>query len=291
LKRIKPNRIKYINVVLIYFFYFEYIRLMEARFDEESVSSQKVRPCRSGRKANIDPELISYRQFLIAIGTNNGREGLGCGDKFPYVTYEDGKYCCATDGMSNQQLLDYINITLLESAMSNTNDAMFQRNLGNIQIIIGERNRLLALDPNLVDNIVLPINPNTRVAYNNVNEWLEASNARSNALQGDLRHMYGYPRELFSNPEFDSTPQKVPLSLSNIKAVNAVSVANYNERIRNEKEVIKKKQQTTAKFKPPSRPSKASEKEGGKTIKRKTKRNNSKKGGSRKKRTTRKNRK
>jgi hypothetical protein len=109
-------------------------------------------------------------------------------------------------------------------------------------------------------------------------------------LQYDLRRTTGYPPEEFSNPEFDSTPQKVPLSLSNIKAVNAVSVANYNERIRNEKEVMKKKQQT-AKFKPPSRPSKASEKEGGKTIKRKTKRNNSKKGGSRKKRTTRKNRK
>ena len=259
---------------------------MAARFDEDSVSSQKDGACRSGRKANINPELISYRQFLNAIGTNNGFEGLDCGDKCPYVTYEDGKYCCAKDGMTNQQLLDYINM-LLESAMSNTNDAMFQRNLGNIQIIIGERNRLLESDVDLVDNIVLPINPNTRVAYDNVNEWLEASIARSNALQYDLRHMYGYPRELFSNPEFDSTPQKVPLSLSNIKAVNAVSVANYNERIRNEKEVIKKKQQTTAKFKPPSRPSKASEKEGGKTIKRKTKRNNSKKGGSRKKRTTR----
>jgi len=259
---------------------------MTARFDEESVSSQKVRPCRSGRKANIDPELISYRQFLNAIGTDNGREGLGCGDKFPYVTYEDGKYCCAEDGMTNQQLLDYINM-LLDSAMTNTNDAMFQRNLGNIQIIIGERNRLLALDPNLVDNIVLPTNPNTHVAYNNVNEWLEASIARSNALKYDPRHMYGFPREEFSDPYFDSTPQKVPLSLSNIKAVNAVSVANYNKRIRNENGVIKKKQQPTAKFKPPSRPSKASEKEGGKTIKRKTKRNNSKKGGSRKKRTTR----
>lgn len=175
---------------------------------------------------------------------------------------------------------------LLDSAMTNTNDAMFHRNLGNIQIIIGERNRLLESDVDLVDNIVLPINPNTRVAYDNVNEWLKASIARSNALQFDLRRTTGYPPEEFSNPEFDSTPQKVPLSLSNIKAVNAVSVANYNERIRNEKEVIKKKQQT-AKFKPPSRPSKASEKEGGKTIKRKTKRNNSKKGGSRKKRTTR----
>ena len=181
---------------------------------------------------------------------------------------------------------------LLDSAMTNTNDAMFQRNLGNIQIIIGERNRLLALGSELRDNIVLPTNPNTRSAYNNVNEWLEASIARSNALQFDHRRTTGYPPEEFSNPEFDSTPQKVPLSLSNIKAVNDVSVANYNERIRNEKEVIKKKQQT-AKFKPPSRPSKASEKEGGKTIKRKItrmrrrKRNNSKKGGSRKKRTTR----
>jgi hypothetical protein len=257
---------------------------MAARFDESSVSRQKDEACRSGRKANIDPALISYRQFLNAIGTNNGLEGLGCGDEFPYVTYEDGKYCCAKYGMTNQQLLDYINM-LLFSAMSNTNDAMFQRNLGNIQIIIGERNRLLALDPNLVDNIVLPTNPNTRVAYNNVNEWLEASIARSNALQYDLRRTTGYPPEEFSDPDFDSTPQKVPLSLSNIRSVNAASVANYNERISKE-EVVKKKQQT-AKFKPPSRPSKASEKEGGKTIKRKTKRNNSKKGGSRKKRTTR----
>ena len=284
---IKPNRIKYINVVLIYFFYFEYIRLMATRIDESSVSRQKDEACRSGRKANINPALIPYRQFLNAIGTNNGLEGLGCGDEFPYVTYEDGKYCCAKDGMTNQQLLDYINM-LLESAMSNTNDAMFQRNLGNIQIIIGERNRLLALDPNLVDNIVLPTNPNTRVAYNNVNEWLEASIARSNALQYDLRRTTGYPPEEFSDPDFDSTQQKVPLSASNIKAVNAASVANYNERIRNEKEVIKKKQQT-AKFKPPSRPSKASEKEGGKTIKRNRtrRRNRNKKGGSRKKRTTR----
>jgi hypothetical protein len=269
---------------------------MAARFEESSVSRQKDQPCRSGRKANINPELISYRQFLNAIGSNNGLGGLGCGDEFPYVTYEDGKYCCAKDGMTNQQLLDYINM-LLESAMSNTNDAMFQRNLGNIQIIIGERNRLLALGSELRDNIVLPTNPNTNpntsVAYNNVNEWLEASIARSNALKYDPRHMYGYPSQQFSDQLFDSTPQKVPLSSNNIKAINAISVANYNERILNEKEVIKKKKQPTTKFKPPSRPSKASEKEGGKTIKRKItrmrrrKRNNSKKGGSRKKRTTR----
>ena len=261
---------------------------MAARFDEDSVSSQKDGACRSGRKANINPELISYRQFLNAIGTNNGFEGLDCGDKFPYVTYEDGKYCCAKDGMTNQQLLDYINM-LLGSAMTNTNDAMFQRNLGNIQIIIGERNRLLALgselrDSKLSDNIVLPTNPNTRSAYNNVNEWLEASIATSNGLKYDPRRTSGYPHEEFSDDYFDSTPQKVPLSSSNIKAINAISVANYNERILNEKEVIKKKQQPTAKFKPPS-------KGGGKTIKRKRtrRRNRNKNGGSRKKITSRKN--
>jgi hypothetical protein len=265
---------------------------MEARFDESSVSRQKDEVCMSRRKANINPAHIPYRQFLNAIGTNNGLEGLGCGDEFPYVTYEDGKYCCAKDGMTNQQLLDYINM-LLESAMSNTNDAMFQGNLGNIQIIIGERNRLLALGSELRDNIVLPTNPNTRSAYNNVNEWLEASIARSNGLKYDPRRTTGYPPEEFSHSEFDSTPQKVPLSSSNIKAMNAISVANYNERILNEKEVMKKKQQQPAKFKPPSRPSKASEKGGGKTIKRNRtrRRNRNKKVGSRKKRTTRKNRK
>ena len=264
---------------------------MAARFEESSVSRQKDQPCRSGRKANINPALISYRQFLNAIGTNNGLGGLDCGGEFPYVTYEDGKYCCAKDGMTNQQLLDYINM-LLDSAMTNTNDAMFQRNLGNIQIIIGERNRLLALGSELRDNIVLPTNPNTRSAYNNVNEWLEASIARSNGLKYDPRRTSGYPDEEFSHTEFDSTPQKVPLSLSNIKAINAISVANYNERILNEKEVIKKKQQPTSKFKPPSK-TPDSRKGGGKTIKRrrKTKRNNSKKSGSRKKRTTRNNRK
>ena len=61
---------------------------MAARFEESSVSRQKDQPCRSGRKANINPELISYRQFLNAIGSNNGLGGLGCGDEFPYVTYE-----------------------------------------------------------------------------------------------------------------------------------------------------------------------------------------------------------
>ena len=46
---------------------------MAARFEESSVSRQKE--CSSGRKANINPALISYRQFLNAIGTNNGLGG------------------------------------------------------------------------------------------------------------------------------------------------------------------------------------------------------------------------
>ena len=50
---------------------------MAARFDEDSVSIQKDQSCRSGRKANIDPALISYRQFLNAIGSNNGVGGAG----------------------------------------------------------------------------------------------------------------------------------------------------------------------------------------------------------------------
>ena len=280
-----------------------------AKFDH-SVTDQKDegKVCASGKKADIDRNKLSFIQFIRAIGVNNGENKLGCGDyNPPYVTYENGKYCCSEKSITDQEYFDYIN-ELLNGAMANVDDTMFKNNIQYISLFITERTRLLEKVPDLVDTIILPVNMNESVDgeyknYSSIDEWFDSSKKRTEDLDKMDRPDYdaepGISDEVdkeFDNMQFElasynydqlknpvyNFPSVGPVSrglLQPQKAMkNIIGVKKQEEPVKMDSE-----EQPAARSAPPAR----GIKRGGKTIKRKTKRNNSKKGGSRKKRTTR----
>lgn len=288
-----------------------------AKFDQ-SVSDQKdeSKVCASGKKADIDRNKLSFIQFIRAIGVNNGKNKLGCGDyNPPYVTYENGKYCCSDKSITDQEYFDYIN-ELLNGAMANVDDTMFKNNIQYIRLFITERTRLLEKDPELVDTIILPVNVNESVdgEYNNyssIEEWFDSSKKRTEDLDTMDRPDYdpepgipddvdkefdkvqfelaSYNYDKFKNPSYH-LPMIGPFSRGLLqpqkamKNIIGVKPEEQKEPVKSESE-----EKSVARPAPPTR----GLKRGGKTIKRKRKRkrNNSKKSGSSKKRTTRNNRK
>ena len=176
---------------------------------DQSVSDQKdeTKVCASGKKANIDRSRLSFVQFLQAIGVDNGMNGLGCGAEAPYVTYENGKYCCADKGIEDQEYFDYINM-LLNGAMSNVDDTMFINSIDIIRYLISERTRLLAKNSELVDTIVLPVNINRSVDgqyfdYNSVDDWFRSASAKTGMLKNTPRPMFVEPDREFDKMQRD----------------------------------------------------------------------------------------
>ena len=176
---------------------------------DQSVSDQKdeTKVCASGKKANIDRSRLSFVQFLQAIGVNNGMNGLGCGAEAPYVTYENGKYCCADKGIEDQEYFDYINM-LLNGAMSNVDDTMFINSIDIIGYLISERTRLLAKNSELVDTIVLPVNINRSVDgqyfdYNSVDDWFRSASAKTGMLKNTPRPIFVEPDREFDKMQRD----------------------------------------------------------------------------------------
>jgi hypothetical protein len=283
----------------------------------QSVSDQKdeSKVCASGKKADIDRNKLSFIQFIKAIGLNNGKNKLGCGDyNPPYVTYENGKYCCSDKSITDQEYFDYIN-ELLNGAMANVDDTMFKNNIQYIRLFITERKRLLEKDPELVDTIILPVNVNEFVngEYNNyssIEEWFDSSIKRTEDLDKMDRPDYdpepgipddvdkefdniqvelaSYNYDKFKNPSY-TLPRVGPFSRGLLQPQKAMkNIIGVNSEQQEESSVNSDvKEQPVARSAPPAR----GLKRGGKSIKRNRKRNNSKKGGSRKKRTTRNNRK
>lgn len=163
---------------------------------DQSVTDLKdeSKVCASGKKAVIDPKRLSFRQFMTALSQDNGKNGLGCGGDTPYVTYEDGKYCCADKGLDDQQLFDYINI-LLNGAMANVDDTMFIKNREMIEYLIGERERLIANNSELNDTIVLPVKSEKSydgkyTPYTSIYEWFDAASAQTDILKKIVRSDY-----------------------------------------------------------------------------------------------------
>lgn len=164
---------------------------------DQSVTDLKdeSKVCASGKKAVIDPKKLSFRQFMKALSEDNGKNGLGCGGGTPYVTYEDGKYCCAVKGLDDQQLFDYINI-LLNGAMANVDDTMFIKNREMIGSLIGERERLIAkYNSALNDTIVLPVKSEKSdhgkyTPYTSIYEWFDAASAQTDILKKNVRSDY-----------------------------------------------------------------------------------------------------
>lgn len=292
-----------------------------AKFDQY-VTDQKDEGnvCASGKKADLDRNKVSFIQFMRAIGVNNGKNKLGCGDyNPPYVTYENGKYCCSDKSITDQEYFDYIN-ELLNGAMANVDDTMFKNNIQYIRLFITERNKLLEKVPDLLDTIILPVNMNESVdgEYNNyssIDEWFNSSKKRTESLDNMVRPDYdaesgipddvdkefdnmqfelaSYNYDKFKNPSYN-LPRVGPVSRGLVhpqKAMKNIIGVNSEE----QEESVRLESESESEEKPVARPAPPARglKRGGKTIKRTTKikRNNSKKGGSRKKRTTHKNRK
>ena len=71
-------------------------------FDETSVA-QKL--CVPGPNVTFTPKLLPFTEYLTQI---NKEGSLGCGPK-KFPKYENGKYCCVEQRVSNQEQLDYVN--------------------------------------------------------------------------------------------------------------------------------------------------------------------------------------
>ena len=177
---------------------------------DQSVSDQKdeTKVCASGKKATIDPTKLSFMQFLQAVGIDNGKNGLGCGAEAPYVTYENGKYCCANKGIEDQDYFDYISI-LLNGAMANVDDTMFIKTIDIISYLLSERTRLLAKNGELIDDvIILPVNINRSVDgkyldYTSVDEWFRTASAKTGMLKNTPRPMFVEPDMEFDKMQRD----------------------------------------------------------------------------------------
>jgi hypothetical protein len=258
--------------------------------------------CASGKKAIINPKRLSFKQFMTALSEdNNGKNGLGCGGDTPYVTYEDGKYCCAEKGMTKQQYFDYINI-LLNGAMANVDDTMFIKNREMIEYLIGERERLIANDSELDDKIILPVNINTSVDYRSIDEWFEAASAQTELLKTSVRPDYDPNQQNFDKDDFEFAQnqknlydkrKKTPSYYYPSEAPSRLGLPGKQKSMKqlpmfdDKKGLVENVPLVVAPRRGLVKDTKGTNglKLGGKTIKRK--RNNSKKGGSRKKRTTR----
>ena len=162
---------------------------------DQSVSEQKheAKVCASGKKAVIDPKKLSFSQFMKALSEDNGKNGLGCGGDTPYVTYEDGKYCCTDKGLDDQQLFDYINI-LLNGAMANVDDTMFIKNREMIEYLIKVRKHLISNNKDLIDTIVLPVKSEKsdngewkHTPYTEIDDWFNAASDRTDILKTSAR--------------------------------------------------------------------------------------------------------
>ena len=286
---------------------------------DQSVTDLKdeSKVCASGKKAVIDPKRLSYKQFMTALSEDNGKNGLGCGGDTPYVTYEDGKYCCADKGLDDQQLFDYINI-LLNGAMANVDDTMFIKNREMIEDLIGERERLIAnKNSQLIDTIVLPINfekldDGKYTQYTSIDEWFKAASAKTYILKKNDRSdydtgqvksdevdaefykkqkdLYNFNKKMRENP-FYSFPSEAPSRRGLPEEQKSMKqLPNYNDEgdlvadpLEVEKDADKPKELTIA----PKRGLQRSKRN--RTIKRNRtrRRNRNKNGGSSKKRTTR----
>ena len=288
--------------------------LSKVAFDQ-SVTDLKdeSKVCASGKKAVIDPKRLSFKQFLLALSEDNGKNGLGCGGDIPYVTYEDGKYCCAEEGLDDQQRLDYINI-LLNGAMANVDDTMFIKNREMIEYLIGERERLIENNSELIDTIVLPVKSEKSddvkyTPYTSIYEWFDAASAQTDILKKIVRSdydtgqvisdevdaefykkqkdLYNSNAEMRKNPRY-SFPSEAPSRRGLPEEQKSMKqLPNYND-----EDAEKPKELTIApKRGLPTRGLQPSKRN--RTIKRNRtrRRNRNKNGGSRKKRTTRNNRK
>ena len=285
---------------------------------DQSVTDLKdeSKVCASGKKAVIDPKRLSFRQFMTALSEDNGKNGLGCGGDTPYVTYEDGKYCCADKGLDDQQLFDYINI-LLNGAMANVDDTMFIKNREMIEYLIGERERLIENNSELIDTIVLPVKSEKSddvkyTPYTSIYEWFDAASAQTDILKKIVRSdydtgqvisdevdaefykkqkdLYNSNAEMRKNPRY-SFPSEAPIRRGLPEEQKSTRhLPNYNDEgdlvadhLVVEKDADKPKELTIA----PKRGLQKSKRN--RTIKRNRtrRRNRNKNGGSRKKRTTR----
>lgn len=133
-------------------------------FDETSVA-QKI--CVPGPNVAFTPKLLPFAEYLAAI---NKEGSLGCGPK-KFPKYENGKYCCVDERVSNQEQLDYVNM-LLESAIRNVGDTAFSKNKKGFLFLIRTRDYLLNIDKTLADNLELP------EPYTNIIDWYTATEKR-----------------------------------------------------------------------------------------------------------------
>lgn len=133
-------------------------------FDETSVA-QKI--CVPGPNVAFTPKMLPFAEYLAKI---NKEGSLGCGPK-KFPKYENGKYCCVDERVSNQEQLDYVNM-LLEAAIRNMGDTVFSKNKKGLIFLIRTRDYLLNIDKTLADNLELP------EPYTNIIDWYTATEKR-----------------------------------------------------------------------------------------------------------------
>jgi len=131
-----------------------YINRIPSKRVKFTNNTNTQKECPSGLRVKFDN--VKDVPFSVFIPNYNNKGALQCGDKYPRYMYDSSKYCCGDTPFTNQELLDYINF-LLNLAMNNINNTVFEKYLRSINYLKRTREVLLNNNPGLNNELTSEI--------------------------------------------------------------------------------------------------------------------------------------
>ena len=139
----------------------------------DSASNAFQDPCFPNQKVKFSKKHVSFIQYLQNVDKSGS---LGCPDK-TFPNYKNGHYCCLSQISSSQERFDYVNL-LLEAAITNVSDGVFNKYEHIISILINYRNYFLRKKL-LIDNFDKSLISEDESNYPSiVDDWFTATKQR-----------------------------------------------------------------------------------------------------------------
>ena len=168
----------------------------------DSASNAFQDPCFPNQKVKFSKKHVSFIQYLQNVDKSGS---LGCPDK-TFPNYKNGHYCCLNKISSLQERFDYVNL-LLEAAITNVSDGVFNKYENIISILINYRTYFLR-NKLLIDNFDKSLISEEESNYPSiVDDWFTATKQRvSNDISLEKKEpldteMMEDPRHLFQLAE------------------------------------------------------------------------------------------
>ena len=139
----------------------------------DSASNAFQDPCFPNQKVKFSKKHVSFIQYLQNVDKSGS---LGCPDK-TFPNYKNGHYCCLNKISSLQERFDYVNL-LLEAAITNVSDGVFNKYENIISILINYRTYFLR-NKLLIDNFDKSLISEDESNYpSTVDGWFTATKQR-----------------------------------------------------------------------------------------------------------------